>query len=416
MRRIALIDHGHRGRTALVVGLGVTMTALVGIDSPAATGMVRALVVAALTWATIAARPVRLRAPAELLFGLIGVIAGAGIGPQHASQSIGSVQSIAGIASLLSGLVLVALAGLDLVRQLHGWLRLSAIPVALVALLGIVMPMALAVFVTNAPDFALGPATPSDHDLDYSAVTVTTDDGVDLAAWYIPSTNGAAVVLLGGAAGARHDELDHAAVLADNGYGVLMLDVRGHGGSEGDAMLWGWWGEVDVRAGVDFLSTRAEVRPARIGAVGMSMGGEEAIAAAGADPRITAVVAEGASGRGVRGEGQDTDGWGGLLVRYFDWTTRHAAEVMTAATAPTSLSDAVRGMSGRKLLVIAAGTQQAEIDAAAAMERAAPDVVDTWIARGADHTQAFDSDPGEWERRAIQFLDSALSANPATKP
>ena len=157
---------------------------------------------AALTWATIALRPVRLRAPAELLFGLTGVIAGVGIGLQHAAQSIGSVQSITGIASLSSGLVLVALAGLALVRRVHGWLRWSAIPVALVALLGIVMPMALAVFVTNAPEFALGPETPSDHGLDYKAVTVTTADGVDLAAWYIPGTNGAAVVLLGGATGA----------------------------------------------------------------------------------------------------------------------------------------------------------------------------------------------------------------------
>ena len=107
-------------------------------------------------------------------------------------------------------------------------------------------------------------------------------------------------------------------MLADNGYGVLMLDVRGHGGSEGDAMLWGWWGEVDVRAGVDFLSSRADVRPGRIGAVGMSMGGEEAIAAAGTDPRIAGVVAEGASGRGTRDEGVDTGGLSGLLIRYFD--------------------------------------------------------------------------------------------------
>src|SRR5690606_29218420 len=88
-----------------------------------------------------------------------------------------------------------------------------------------------------------------------------------------------------------------AAVLAGAGYGVLMIDARGHGDSGGRAMDFGWHGDADIVAATAFLAGRPEVDPDRIGAVGMSMGGEQAIGASGGDPRIRAVVAEGATAR-----------------------------------------------------------------------------------------------------------------------
>jgi hypothetical protein len=62
-------------------------------------------------------------------------------------------------------------------------------------------------------------------------------------------------------------------------------------------MEFGWYGELDTSAAVDYLSTRPDVDPSRIGAVGMSMGGEQAIGAMAADERIGGVVAEGATHR-----------------------------------------------------------------------------------------------------------------------
>jgi uncharacterized protein len=51
-------------------------------------------------------------------------------------------------------------------------------------------------------------------------------------------------------------------VLARHGYGVLLFDARGHGRSEGRAMDFGWFGDLDVSAAVSFLVARA-VRSAR---------------------------------------------------------------------------------------------------------------------------------------------------------
>jgi dienelactone hydrolase len=172
-------------------------------------------------------------------------------------------------------------------------------------------------------------------------------------------------------------------------------------------MLWGWYGDSDTRAAVDYLMTRSDVVDGRIGAMGMSMGAEEAIGAAADDSRIRTVVAEGCTARGARDEGDPAQGVGGWLIRYFDWTTAQAADLMTSAHRPTKLRDAIAVAAPRPLFIIAAGTQPAEIDAAHVFQSAA-DSVEVWIAPDAGHTTAYDIYPDEWETRVIDFLDRTL--------
>ena len=112
-----------------------------------------------------------------------------------------------------------------------------------------------------------------------------TADGVRLSAWYIPPRNGAAVVLLPGAGSTRTAVLGQAAVLARHGYGALLVDTRGHGRSGGHAMDFGWWGDRDIAAAVSFLDRQPGIRGGKVALLGESMGGEQALAAAGADPQ-----------------------------------------------------------------------------------------------------------------------------------
>jgi pimeloyl-ACP methyl ester carboxylesterase len=356
--------------------------------------------------------PVRRRAnPAVLALGLAGLIAGIGIGVPHVVKAGASVQSVSGIAALAAGLALVGIATVVHVRGARRRRKLLVVPIAVGIVVLAVAPLALAVAVTNVPPLELGDDTPADHGMEYVDVSLRASDGVSLAAWYVPSTNGAAIVLLGGATNTRTDELDHAAVLARHGYGVLLLDARGHGKSGGDAMLWGWYGDTDVRAAVDYLATRSDVTGGRIAAVGMSMGAEEAIGAAGTDTRILGVVAEGATARGARDEGDPAGGVGGWLTRYIDWTTAHAADLMTSAHPPTKLRDAISAAAPRPIMIIAAGTQPAEIAAAKAFRDVAPGSVEVWIAPDAGHTTAYDTQPAAWETRVIAFLDRALDVD-----
>ena len=69
-------------------------------------------------------------------------------------------------------------------------------------------------------------------------------------------------------------------MLVEHGYGVLLFDRRGEGASDGDPNLFGWGGARDIHAAVDFLEDRPDVDPARIGGLGLSVGGEMLLQAA----------------------------------------------------------------------------------------------------------------------------------------
>ena len=68
----------------------------------------------------------------------------------------------------------------------------------------------------------------------WEEVTLTTDDDLELLAWYRPPTGEAPVVIVfNGNAGNRGDRLPLGAALADRGLGVLLTDYRGYGANPG---------------------------------------------------------------------------------------------------------------------------------------------------------------------------------------
>src|SRR6202011_3732713 len=71
------------------------------------------------------------------------------------------------------------------------------------------------------------------HDVSFSA-----DGEPQVAAWYAPSRNRAAVVLVHGTGSDRSSLLAETRILADAGFGVLALDLPGQGASGGKT-LWG---------------------------------------------------------------------------------------------------------------------------------------------------------------------------------
>ena len=136
-------------------------------------------------------------------------------------------------------------------------------------------------------------ATPSDFGFDFETVQIRSADGISLSGWYLPSQNGAAVILLHGYGGHRAMMLPQAAALAEAGYGVLLYDLRGHSQSGGDQRTFGWADVVDVETAVAFLQSRPDVDPDRIGIFGFSIGGQIALRAAAQIDALQAVVADG---------------------------------------------------------------------------------------------------------------------------
>ena len=180
--------------------------------------------------------------------------------------------------------------------------------------------------------------------------------------------------------------------------------------ARGRAMDFGWYGDKDIAAAVGYLERRADVDPERIGAVGMSMGGEEVIGAMAHDARIKATVAEGATGRVFADHAFLSSEYGvrGGVQRGVDWLTYSLADVLTAARPPISLRDAVAAAAPRPVLLIAAGRVADEAVADNAIEAGAPSSVDVWVVPGATHTGGLHARPQEWNARVASFLDRAL--------
>lgn len=132
--------------------------------------------------------------------------------------------------------------------------------------------------------------TPADYGLPYEDVTVTTADGLELVGWYLPSQNGAAIIAQHGFKGDRTDLLVTAEFLHRHGYGVLLTTFRAHDQSEGELITLGKNEMQDFEAWYQYLLTRDDVDPDRIGILGESMGGLVSIHYTAENPKIRALA------------------------------------------------------------------------------------------------------------------------------
>jgi dienelactone hydrolase len=352
--------------------------------------------------------------PSAAVAALVAVPAtavGAGIGIRHLVVAGIGMAAVVGLALLALGVALLCFSAMTFWRLTRRWQRVWLVPLTLVALF-VMVPVAIGTMLGFAPRARSESLTPADRGLAYRNVTFSTSDAVRLSAWYLPSRNRAAIVTLPGSGSTRTATLRQATVLAEHGYGVLLVDPRGQGDSGGRAMDAGWYGDRDVAAAVGFLQRQPEVRPSSIGVLGLSMGGEEAIGAAGGDRRIRAVVAEGATHRTAA----DKAGWlpGGLtgaLQRDMDRITYGVAALFTSAPVPGTLRESIKTSGGTQFLLIAAGRGVDEPEVAAYLRAAAPDRVQVWNVPGASHTHGLAQAPQEWSRHVLGFLDAALDVS-----
>jgi pimeloyl-ACP methyl ester carboxylesterase len=348
-----------------------------------------------------------------LVAGLLVLAVGVGLGPRHlAVEGLGPT-AVLGLLLVVCGVAAVLWGSVRVLRATRRRWWVLTVPLVLVATYLSLWTLGQAVAAAFPPRPDLGSRTPADLAMAYEDVTLTSGDGVRLSGWYVESRNRAAVALLHGAGSTRTSVLDHAAVLAGHGYGVLLLDARGHGESEGRGMDLGWYGESDAAAAVDFLTRRPDVSPGRIGLVGLSMGGEEAIGAAGVDGRVAAVVAEGATHRTAADRGYlAAYGVRGELQQGVDRVTTALVGLLSPAPRPASLRQSVATATGRPeptaFLLLAAGEVPDESLAVDFVRRAAPGAVETWTVPAAGHTGGLATAPEAWEDRVVTFLDESL--------
>ncbi len=348
--------------------------------------------------------------PAAFTVGLVALAVGGGIGIPYARKTGFTLTTVLGLTVAVAGLAMLVWGGARLVRAAARWWKVPVVVGLVVAVFVVASTLGVAVAATNVAPTRLGSSTPADLGLAYTDVVFPAADGVELAGWYVPSTNGAAIVVLHGSGSTRSAVMNQVQVLAHNGFGVLAYDARGHGESDGRGMDFGWYGDVDIEGAVSFLADRPDVNDERIGLLGMSMGGEQAIGALAADPRVMAVVAEGATNRVAADKAWLSEVYGvrGAIQEGLDTVTYGLADLMTAAEPPLALSEAIAAAAPRPVLLITAGSMPDEGHAAADMKQFSPASVEVWTVPGAAHTGGLAAAGEEWERRVLGFFSNAL--------
>lgn len=324
-----------------------------------------------------------------------------------------ALNSVGGGMSRWTGILLVpagaALVGLG-VRQLwrarrrDGHRILRALLIAVVIVVGayvVVLPVSMAIMATNRPAEPVADVGDADLGRAAEAVSLRTQDGLTLRGWYVRSQNGAAIVTF-----PREWTAPQARLLVARGYGVLLLDMRGYGDSEGDPNAWGWGSTRDVEAGVDFLMRQPDVRDGRIGAIGLSVGGEQVLEAAASDPRIKAVVSEGAGERSVRESlVRGVRGWPAVPSMAVQTA---ALSVLSGRTPPPSLLDVVGRISPRPVFFIYAAHGGGGEELTPEYYAASGLPKHLWMVPGSGHTGGLRAQPGEYEQRVGGFFDEAL--------
>lgn len=349
------------------------------------------------------------RAAIALLAGVFGIVAG--IEAAHYTTQVGpSGDDFTGLLSIPAG---VALLGVGLVtlwttRRRHGGLvgrsaRRLAIGLAAVLFVAfVVFPIGYAYVGTHA-------ARPPVEDIDLGSASVEqiqlhTSDGLTLEGSYVPSKNGAAVVVAFGRKGTQRP----ARMLARRGYGVLIFDRRGEGESDGDPNPYAWNdGERDLLAAIDFLKRRPDVEPDRIGGLGLSVGGETFLQTAAHSEDVRAVVSEGATARSV-GELLSVPGSGVGPVAVNAGITAGTA-VFSNSAPPPHLIDLVEQIAPRSMLLIYSPKDDPdEPRFNRAFYEAAGAPKEIWGVPEAGHVGAQEARPREYEQRVTRFFARAL--------
>ncbi|MFN8472355.1 MAG: alpha/beta hydrolase [Anaerolineae bacterium] len=256
------------------------------------------------------------------------------------------------------------------------------------------------------------PATPADFSLPFEDATFTSRDRTTLRGYWIPPKDSAckaAVVICPGREGSLDSDLSYTVPLWTAGYGVLIFDWRAHGRSEGRAITLGYRERDDLRAALDWLSTRGVER---VGLLGLSMGGATAIGVAADDARVAAVVADSTFAE------VKTVILGGLRERYvrnrFAYPLASLVIFGISWQAGGSVSSAdplhvVSRVAPRALLLIhGAQDPYVPMDSIFRLYRTARSPKELWVVPEASHRESAAMRPREYWARIMTFFTEWL--------
>ena len=178
--------------------------------------------------------------------------------------------------------------------RLRYWLKLSAVTTLSLALIFFILVLYVSNRWTQAHRHPMRGAPTGawlrEKDIPYQEIELTTEDGINLAAWYTPPQNGAVILVAHGYNDSRRENIY--VLFAQHGYGVLAWDFRAHGQSGGETCSLGYYEQLDAEASLAYALGQPGVE--HIGAWGGSMGAATLILTAAKHPEIEALISDSA--------------------------------------------------------------------------------------------------------------------------
>lgn len=233
--------------------------------------------------------------------------------------------------------------------------------------------------------------TPGDAGLAYSDVTLTTADGLRLAAWFVPAAkeSSASVLLAHGLQDSKWTLLRLIPWLHEAGYNVLAVDFRGHGGSDKRPTTIGPQEALDVEAALDWL--QAEGVGDAVAGLGQSLGAAALVNAAARDGRLKGLVLD-----SLFAEWKNVD-----YARKY-----HLPPGWLVPGVPDSV-DLIRRVHVPVLIIHGTADNLVHADHAERLSEAANEPVELWI-NDSGHAWSAWTYPELYQEKVLSFLEGVL--------
>ncbi|HJQ38343.1 MAG TPA: alpha/beta hydrolase [Thermoanaerobaculia bacterium] len=276
--------------------------------------------------------------------------------------------------------------------------------VVTVAVLGVSAPILVGTLLSRPVQASVGRPP---LELGAGNVVFPSESGANVRGWWAPAVpSRGAVLLLPGVRANRRSMVNRALFLHRAGYSVLLIDLQATGETRGKLITFGWLERFDVIAAVDFI--RRTEPQARIGIIGMSLGG--AAAALAAPPlQVEAVVLEAVypsidqavRNRLVMRLGRMAEALTPLLLLQL----RPRIGVDASAMRPV---DHMAAMSCPVFIIAGTADRHTTEHDTRQLYAAANAPKQLWLVPGASHVDIQRAHPAEYEARILKFFGKAL--------
>lgn len=246
-------------------------------------------------------------------------------------------------------------------------------------------------------------------------IWLTTTDSINLEALYFPSKNGAAIIYAHGFKSGRFGNLHLVtpAVLVKNGYGVLYTMRRAHGNSDGELITFGKDELKDIEISYQYLISKNEVNPEKIGIIGWSMGGALSIRYAAENVNIKAIISECSYDSFDNTLGVSVEAFTGLPAFPFANIIKFFMErKLGFDIGEYDPINSIAQISPRPVFILTAG-KDATVDPTGGQNLVdtAGEPVEYWFEPEYKHNGFRTENLEEYERRIVGFFDKYLGVN-----